>query len=69
LNKFNLDGEKIKLTWANIVNAFQPISTVNHGSGVEPRRSYNWSNFKKVLKYFKIEKPSVSKRFVLADWY
>lgn len=39
---------------------------LNRRSG---RRSYNWSNFKKMLEYFKIEKPSVSKRFVLVDWY
>jgi RNA-directed DNA polymerase len=39
---------------------------LNRRSG---RRSYNWSNFKKMLEYFKIERPSVSKRFVLVDWY
>jgi hypothetical protein len=31
--------------------------------------SYNWSNFKKMLEYFKIEAPKVSKRFIIVDWY
>lgn len=39
---------------------------LNRRSG---RRSYNWINFKKMLEYFKIERPKVSKRFVLIDWY
>ena len=39
---------------------------LNRRSG---RRSYNWSNFKKMLEYFQIERPSVSKRNVLVDWY
>lgn len=39
---------------------------LNRRSG---RRSYNWSNFKKMLEYFKIESPKVSKRLVLVDWY
>ncbi len=39
---------------------------LNRRSG---RRSYNWSNFKKMLKYFKIESIKVSKRLVLVDWY
>ncbi|MBL4830299.1 MAG: group II intron reverse transcriptase/maturase [Aliivibrio sp.] len=39
---------------------------LNRRSG---RRSYNWSNFKKMLEYFKIEYPKISKRFVAVDWY
>ncbi len=39
---------------------------LNRRSG---RRSYNWSNFKKMVKYFKIESIKVSKRLVLVDWY
>lgn len=39
---------------------------LNRRSG---RRSYNWSNFKKMLEYFRIESPKVSKRLVLIDWY
>jgi len=39
---------------------------LNRRSG---RRSYNWSNFKKMLQYFQIESPKVDKRFVLIDWY
>nr|WP_075533162.1 group II intron maturase-specific domain-containing protein [Moritella viscosa] len=39
---------------------------LNRRSG---RRSYNWSNFRKMLEYFQIESPKVSKRFVLIDWY
>jgi RNA-directed DNA polymerase len=39
---------------------------LNRRSG---RKSYNWSNFKKMLQYFQIENPKVSKRFVLIDWY
>ena len=33
------------------------------------RKSYNWSNFKKMLTYFKIEVLKVSKRNILVDWY
>lgn len=33
------------------------------------RRSYNWSSFKVMLGYFKIEPPRVSKRLILVDWY
>ncbi|MFT6924557.1 MAG: RNA-directed DNA polymerase [Psychromonas sp.] len=32
-------------------------------------KSYNWSYFKKMLTYFKIQVPKVSKRNVLVDWY
>jgi len=39
---------------------------LNRRSG---RQSYNWSNFKKMLTYFKIEAPKVSKRNVVVDWY
>jgi RNA-directed DNA polymerase len=39
---------------------------LNRRSG---RKSYNWSDFKKMLTYFKIEIPKVSKRNVLVDWY
>lgn len=39
---------------------------LNRRSG---RRSYNWSNLKKMLKYFQIEEPRVSKRDVIVDWY
>ena len=39
---------------------------LNRRSG---RQSYNWSNFKKMLSYFKIEVPKVSKRHILVDWY
>ena len=39
---------------------------LNRRSG---RKSYNWSNFKKMLSYFKIEVPKVSKRNILVDWY
>ncbi len=39
---------------------------LNRRSG---RRSYNWDNFKKMLKYFQIETPRVSKRSLLVDWY
>ena len=39
---------------------------LNRRSG---RKSYNWSNFKKMLEYFQIEKPRVSKRLVQIDWY
>jgi RNA-directed DNA polymerase len=39
---------------------------LNRRSG---RRSYNWSDFKKMLVYFKIEVPKVSKRFIIVDWY
>jgi len=39
---------------------------LNRRSG---RRSYNWSNFKKMLGYFNIVQPKVSKRFVVVDWY
>jgi RNA-directed DNA polymerase len=33
------------------------------------RRSYNWSSFKDMLGYFKIEPLKVSKRSILVDWY
>lgn len=39
---------------------------LNRRSG---RRSYNWSNFMKMLMYFQIEQPRVSKRVIHADWY
>jgi RNA-directed DNA polymerase len=39
---------------------------LNRRSG---RRSYNWSNFKKMLEYFTIESIKVSKRFIVVDWY
>jgi RNA-directed DNA polymerase len=39
---------------------------LNRRSG---RRSYNWSSFKKMLEYFKIEAPRVSSRFIYVDWY
>jgi RNA-directed DNA polymerase len=39
---------------------------LNRRSG---RRSYNWSNFKKMLEYFKIESIKVSKRYIIVDWY
>ncbi|ATC95314.1 hypothetical protein PTUN_a2909 [Pseudoalteromonas tunicata] len=39
---------------------------LNRRSG---RRSYNWSNFKKMLMYYAIERPRVSKRFIHVDWY
>jgi RNA-directed DNA polymerase len=39
---------------------------LNRRSG---RVSYNWSDFKKMLTYFQIEVPKVSKRSVLVDWY
>lgn len=39
---------------------------LNRRSG---RQSYNWSDFKKMLTYFKIEVLKVSKRNVVVDWY
>ena len=33
------------------------------------RKSYNWSDFKKMLTYFKIEVLKVSKRNIIVDWY
>ncbi|WP_232804163.1 RNA-directed DNA polymerase (Reverse transcriptase) [Motilimonas sp. E26] len=39
---------------------------LNRRSG---RRSYNWINFKKMLMYYAIERPRVSKRFIHVDWY
>jgi RNA-directed DNA polymerase len=39
---------------------------LNRRSG---RQSYNWSDFKKMLTFFKIEAPKVSKRNVVVDWY
>lgn len=39
---------------------------LNRRSG---RRSYNWSNFKKMLEYFQIQKLRVSKRVIHVDWY
>jgi RNA-directed DNA polymerase len=33
------------------------------------RRSYNWSSFKDMLGYFKIEPLRVSKRSIAVDWY
>ena len=39
---------------------------LNRRSG---RRSYNWSNFKKMLEYFQIKPLKVSKRYVKIDWY
>ena len=39
---------------------------LNRRSG---RRSYNWSNFKKMLEYFNIEPIKVSRRFIHVDWY
>jgi hypothetical protein len=33
------------------------------------RRSYNWSSFKDMLGYFKIEPLKVSKRSIPVDWY
>lgn len=39
---------------------------LNRRSG---RQSYNWSNFKKMLSYFKIEVPKTSRRSLLVDWY
>nr|WP_282960302.1 group II intron maturase-specific domain-containing protein [Pseudoalteromonas sp. NEC-BIFX-2020_015] len=39
---------------------------LNRRSG---RRSYNWSNFKKMIEYFNIESIKVSKRSILVDWY
>ena len=39
---------------------------LNRRSG---RRSYNWSNFKKMIEYFNIESIKVSKRNILVDWY
>ncbi|WP_346774352.1 group II intron maturase-specific domain-containing protein [Psychromonas sp. SA13A] len=32
------------------------------------RKSYNWNDFKKMLSYFKVEVPKVSKRNLLVDW-
>ena len=39
---------------------------LNRRSG---RKSYNWSNFKKMLTYFQIEVLKVSKRNIVVDWY
>ena len=39
---------------------------LNRRSG---RKSYNWSNFKKMLTYYGLERPRVSKRFIHVDWY
>jgi hypothetical protein len=39
---------------------------LNRRSG---RRSYNWSDFKKMLEYFQIQKLRVSKRANKVDWY
>ncbi|AQP98864.1 group II intron reverse transcriptase/maturase [Pseudoalteromonas aliena] len=39
---------------------------LNRRSG---RRSYSWSNFKKMIEYFNIESIKVSKRNILVDWY
>ena len=39
---------------------------LNRRSG---RKSYNWSNFKKMLDYFQIKPLRVSKRYVKIDWY
>lgn len=39
---------------------------LNRRSG---RQSYNWSSFKKMLEYFKIEPLKVSKRIIRVDWY
>ncbi|MEI8703893.1 group II intron reverse transcriptase/maturase [Pseudoalteromonas sp. B62] len=39
---------------------------LNRRSG---RRSYNWSNFKKMIGYFNIESIKVSKRNIFVDWY
>jgi RNA-directed DNA polymerase len=39
---------------------------LNRRSG---RKSYNWSNFKKMLDYFHIEPLKVSKRVIKVDWY
>lgn len=39
---------------------------LNRRSG---RRSYNWSNFKKMLEYFDIKSLRVSKRKIVTDWY
>ena len=33
------------------------------------RRSYNWSSFKDMLGYFRIESLVVSKRVIHVDWY
>ena len=39
---------------------------LNRRSG---RKSYNWSNFKKMIEYFNIESIKVSNRNILVDWY
>ena len=39
---------------------------LNRRSG---KKSYNWSNFKKMLDYFQIKPLRVSKRYVKIDWY
>ena len=39
---------------------------LNRRSG---RKSYNWSNFNKMLTYYGLERPRVSKRFIHVDWY
>lgn len=39
---------------------------LNRRSG---RKSYNWSNFKKMLTYYGLERPRVSRRTIHVDWY
>ena len=39
---------------------------LNRRSG---RRSYNWNDFKQMMKHFQMERPKVNKRHIIFDWY
>ncbi len=66
LNYFGLPDNSRSLSSMHDYVLHSLYKWVNRRSG---RRSYNWSDFKKMLEYFKIEKPRVSKKNVLVDWY
>ncbi len=65
-NYFGLPDNSRSLNYVHNYVLHSLYKWLNRRSG---RKSYNWSNFKKMLEYFQIETPRVSKRLVLIDWY
>ncbi len=65
-NYFGLPDNSRSLSYVYDYVLHSLYKWLNRRSG---RRSYNWSNFKKMLEYFRIESPKVNKRLVLIDWY
>ncbi|WP_298776694.1 group II intron maturase-specific domain-containing protein [uncultured Shewanella sp.] len=65
-NYFGLPDNSRSLSYVYDYVLHSLYKWLNRRSG---RRSYNWSNFKKMLEYFNIKSPKVGKRFVQIDWY